>query len=126
LRLRRLSRRVLSDAPGSASGLSLANAHYPYLGDGVRQIYIPFINWLLYFAVVIVIVSFEHSSNLAAAYGIAVTGTMVLTSILSMTVACRTGTGIKWLLAVASMFLCIDVPLSRPTSISCFPVAGYR
>ncbi|WP_407843045.1 KUP/HAK/KT family potassium transporter, partial [Enterobacter hormaechei] len=45
------------------------------------QIYIPFINWLLYFAVVIVIVSFEHSSNLAAAYGIAVTGTMVLTSL---------------------------------------------
>ncbi|XNM74515.1 KUP/HAK/KT family potassium transporter [Escherichia coli] len=35
---------------------------------------------MLYVAVVIVIVSFEHSSNLAAAYGIAVTGTMVLTS----------------------------------------------
>ncbi|VUC91696.1 membrane transport protein [Salmonella sp. NCTC 11881] len=51
------------------------------------QIYIPFVNWLLYFAVVVVIVSFEHSSNLAAAYGIAVTGTMVLTSILSTTVA---------------------------------------
>ena len=51
------------------------------------QIYIPFINWLLYVSVVIVIVSFEHSSNLAAAYGIAVTGTMVLTSILSATVA---------------------------------------
>lgn len=27
------------------------------------QIYIPFVNWLLYFAVVVVIVSFEHSSN---------------------------------------------------------------
>ncbi|MBQ4797292.1 potassium transporter Kup, partial [Pectobacterium versatile] len=53
------------------------------------QIYIPFINWLLYVAVVIVIVSFEHSSNLAAAYGIAVTGTMVLTSILSCTVALK-------------------------------------
>ncbi|MGQ7186355.1 KUP/HAK/KT family potassium transporter, partial [Escherichia sp. HC-CC] len=51
------------------------------------QIYIPFVNWMLYVAVVIVIVSFEHSSNLAAAYGIAVTGTMVLTSILSTTVA---------------------------------------
>ncbi len=57
------------------------------------QIYIPFINWLLYVSVVIVIVSFEHSSNLAAAYGIAVTGTMVLTSILSATVARKTGTG---------------------------------
>ncbi len=34
------------------------------------QIYIPFINWLLYVSVVIVIINFEHSSNLAAAYGI--------------------------------------------------------
>lgn len=63
------------------------------------QIYIPFINWLLYVSVVIVIVSFEHSSNLAAAYGIAVTGTMVLTSILSATVARKTGTGISCLSA---------------------------
>ena len=51
------------------------------------QIYIPVINWMLYISVVIVIMSFEHSSNLAAAYGIAVTGTMVLTSILFCSVA---------------------------------------
>ncbi|MSE16059.1 potassium transporter Kup, partial [Pantoea agglomerans] len=53
------------------------------------QIYIPVINWVLYFAVLIVIISFEHSSNLAAAYGIAVTGTMVLTAMLSCTVAVK-------------------------------------
>ncbi|VTR19935.1 potassium transport protein Kup [Serratia fonticola] len=40
-------------------------------------------------AVVLVIVGFEHSSNLAAAYGIAVTGTMVLTSILITSVAIK-------------------------------------
>lgn len=51
------------------------------------QIYILFVNWMLYVAVVIVIVSFEHFSNLAAAYGIAVTGTMVLTFIFLTTVA---------------------------------------
>lgn len=62
------------------------------------QIYIPFVNWMLYVAVVIVIVSFEHSSNLAAAYGIAVTGTMVLTSILRLPWHVRTGTGISILL----------------------------
>jgi KUP system potassium uptake protein len=59
------------------------------------QIYIPFVNWLLYFAVVIVIVSFEHSSNLAAAYGIAVTGTMVLTSLSPPRWRTETGTGIN-------------------------------
>ncbi|HEY3987167.1 low affinity potassium transporter Kup [Cedecea sp.] len=76
------------------------------------QIYIPAINWILYIAVVIVIVSFEHSSNLAAAYGIAVTGTMVLTSILCCTVARKNWHWNK--IAVLLMcvgFLFIDVPL---------------
>ena len=61
---------------------------------------------------VIVIVSFEHSSNLAAAYGIAVTGTMVLTSILSTTVAYRNWHWNKFLVGLILVgFLCIDVPL---------------
>ena len=38
------------------------------------QIYIPFINWMLFIAVLIVVLAFRESSNLAAAYGIAVTG----------------------------------------------------
>jgi KUP system potassium uptake protein len=76
------------------------------------QIYIPVINWMLYISVVIVIMSFEHSSNLAAAYGIAVTGTMVLTSILSCSVARHSWHWNKYL--VAALFvalLAIDVPL---------------
>ncbi len=60
------------------------------------QIYIPVINWTLYLAVVLVIIGFERSSNLAAAYGIAVTGTMVITSILFCTVAWKTGIGIAF------------------------------
>ncbi|MTD39237.1 low affinity potassium transporter Kup [Erwinia sp. CPCC 100877] len=76
------------------------------------QIYIPFINWLLYGSVVLVIVSFEHSSNLAAAYGIAVTATMVLTSILSCTVARKNWHWNKLLvLLIGLAFLCVDVPL---------------
>ncbi|KAA8995142.1 low affinity potassium transporter Kup [Affinibrenneria salicis] len=76
------------------------------------QIYIPFINWLLYFAVVIVIVSFEHSSNLAAAYGIAVTGTMVLTSILSCTVAVKNWHWHRYLVYLLLVgLLIIDLPL---------------
>ncbi|MBJ7222293.1 MULTISPECIES: low affinity potassium transporter Kup [unclassified Brenneria] len=76
------------------------------------QIYIPAINWLLYIAVVIVIVSFEHSSNLAAAYGIAVTGTMVLTSILFCTVAIKNWHWhryLVWILLIG--LLLIDVPM---------------
>ncbi|MFZ4832214.1 low affinity potassium transporter Kup [Rouxiella sp. Mn2063] len=76
------------------------------------QVYVPAINWTLYIAVVIVIVSFEHSSNLAAAYGIAVTGTMVLTSILSCTVAYKNWHWKGFLVALlVSVMLFIDVPM---------------
>ncbi|NOT99982.1 MAG: potassium transporter Kup [Gallionella sp.] len=46
------------------------------------QIYVPFTNWTLYLAVVFLVFAFQSSSNLAAAYGIAVTGTMSITTIL--------------------------------------------
>jgi KUP system potassium uptake protein len=43
------------------------------------QIYIGFINWFLLAAVLFIMLEFKQSSNLAAAYGLAVTGTMTLT-----------------------------------------------
>jgi len=85
------------------------------------QIYIPMINWVLYFAVLIVIISFEHSSNLAAAYGIAVTGTMVLTAILSCTVAVKNWHWNKLAVAVILvLMLCIDVPLFTANLVKIF------
>ncbi|WP_338572332.1 low affinity potassium transporter Kup [Erwinia billingiae] len=85
------------------------------------QIYIPVINWLLYFAVVIVIVGFQHSSNLAAAYGIAVTGTMVLTAILCTTVAIKNWHWNRYLvLTVLVGMLCIDVSLFSANLVKVF------
>ena len=46
------------------------------------QIYVPFTNWSLFLAVIFLVFTFQSSSNLAAAYGIAVTGTMTITTIL--------------------------------------------
>ena len=46
------------------------------------QIYVPFTNWTLYLAVTALVVGFGSSSNLAAAYGIAVTGTMLIDTVL--------------------------------------------
>ncbi|MDE0878766.1 MAG: potassium transporter Kup [Sphingomonas bacterium] len=46
------------------------------------QIYLPAINWLLLVGVLILVVEFKTSSAMAAAYGIAVTGTMVVTTLL--------------------------------------------
>jgi KUP system potassium uptake protein len=46
------------------------------------QIYVPFTNWTLYLAVVFLVLEFQSSNSLAAAYGIAVTGTMTITTML--------------------------------------------
>ncbi len=46
------------------------------------QIYIPFLNWLLLIAIIILILIFKSSSNLASAYGLAVTLTMLCDTIL--------------------------------------------
>ncbi len=51
-------------------------------GDAVGQIYMPEINWSLMGACVFLVLSFKSSSNLAGAYGIAVTGTMTVTTLL--------------------------------------------
>ncbi|WP_413578787.1 potassium transporter Kup [Bdellovibrio sp. HCB290] len=53
----------------------------------IGQIYIPAINWSLFIGVVWLVLTFKTSSNLAAAYGIAVTGTMVITTVLAYEVA---------------------------------------
>jgi KUP system potassium uptake protein len=46
------------------------------------QIYMPFVNWALLISVMLLVLGFKSSSNLAAAYGVAVTGTMTITTIL--------------------------------------------
>jgi KUP system potassium uptake protein len=55
----------------------------------IGQIYIPFINWALMGGVLWLVFAFKSSSDLAAAYGIAVTGTMVITTAIAMVVARR-------------------------------------
>lgn len=55
----------------------------------IGQIYVPFVNWALFVGVIWLVLTFKSSSNLAAAYGIAVTGTMVITTILAFEVAIR-------------------------------------
>jgi len=76
------------------------------------QIYIPVVNWLLFVAVTVIVLAFRQSSALSSAYGIVVTGTMVITACLAGVVALRNW---KWPLPVALVFLLcmlsIDVPL---------------
>lgn len=76
----------------------------------VGQIYLPRVNWTLMIAVMALVIGFKSSSNLAAAYGIAVTGDMVITSILSAIIFhsiwgwSRFRTGV-----VVTLFLVVDL-----------------
>ncbi|MBF0439270.1 MAG: potassium transporter Kup, partial [Magnetococcales bacterium] len=53
------------------------------------QIYVPAINWMLLVAVTLLVLSFRSSSNLASAYGIAVTGAMVIDTTLAFAIVLR-------------------------------------
>ena len=53
------------------------------------QIYLPAVNWALFLAVVLLVLEFGSSSRLASAYGISVSGTMVITTLLVYVVARR-------------------------------------
>ncbi|ODN69493.1 potassium transport protein Kup [Methylobrevis pamukkalensis] len=73
------------------------------------QIYMPRVNWLLCLAVLVLVVLFESSTSLASAYGIAVTGTMVLTSLLAFVVVWKAWKWPVWLAALMIVpFLAIE------------------
>lgn len=57
----------------------------------IGQIYIPTVNWALFIGVIWLVLNFQTSSNLASAYGLAVTATMVITTALAFWVALK-----KW------------------------------
>ena len=74
------------------------------------QIYIPEINWMLAASCVVLVLQFRASSALAAAYGIAVTGTMSITSILFFVVARqRWGWSVLKAGSITVMFLAVDI-----------------
>ncbi|WP_326525053.1 potassium transporter Kup [Sphingomonas sp.] len=73
------------------------------------QIYIPSINWALGIMVVLLILGFKESSNLAAAYGIAVTGTMFITTCMLAVLFRRVWNWPIWAVAVfVAVFIVID------------------
>lgn len=74
------------------------------------QIYIPAVNWMLMAACIILVIFFRSSSNLAAAYGIAVISTMTITSIMFSIVARERWAWSWWTAgALGGLFLVIDL-----------------
>ncbi len=91
----------------------------------IGQIYVPFINWSLCVAVVLLVVSFRKSENLAAAYGIAVTLAMLIDSILIFVVMRRLW---NWPIALAAAIalplLLIDLAFLAANSLK-IPEGGW-
>ncbi len=74
------------------------------------QIYVPLINWVLAFGVLALIVGFQHSYRLTEIYGVAVTGTFVLNTILFLAVARSMWRTPRWRLAIlGGLFLIVEL-----------------
>ena len=74
------------------------------------QIYVPVLNWFLFLGTAALVLLFRSSSNLAAAYGFAVSGTMVMTTLLTYVVArYRWRWGLATAGLVCGIFLVIDL-----------------
>ncbi|MFJ4153724.1 potassium transporter Kup [Pseudomonas sp. NPDC089752] len=73
------------------------------------QIYVGTVNWALMVGVVLLVIGFESSSALAAAYGVAVTGTMLITTLLSSAVVLLAWKTPRWLaIPMLLGFLLVD------------------
>jgi KUP system potassium uptake protein len=74
------------------------------------QIYVPAINWMLMLGVVGLVLIFRNSNGLANAYGVAVTGTFILNTVLFVVVAKRLWHTPTWMLAgLGTLFLTVEV-----------------
>jgi len=89
------------------------------------QIYIPFINWTLFVAVVALVLGFRNSSSLAAAYGVAVTGTMLIDSLLLAVVMLLSWSWNRALTAAcALLFIVVDLAFFTSNALK-IPHGGW-
>jgi KUP system potassium uptake protein len=90
-------------------------------GESEGQIYVPEVNTALAVACVGLVLGFKESSALAAAYGIAVTGTMAITSIVYFVVLRRTWRWPLWrALPLVLVFLSFDLPFFGANALKFF------
>ena len=86
------------------------------------QIYIGAVNWTLMVAVIFVMFTFQKSGNLAAAYGMAVTGSMTITALMMIMVFSRTTK--KWKVPIVALIALLDL-IYFTSTFSKFPHGAY-
>ncbi|WP_087666321.1 potassium transporter Kup [Caballeronia humi] len=76
----------------------------------IGQIYIPLVNWMLLFIILCIVIGFKSSENLAAAYGLAVTATMIVTTMLASVVMTKLwGWNKAVVTGIISVFFLVDL-----------------
>jgi KUP system potassium uptake protein len=85
------------------------------------QVYVPFVNWALYVCILLAVVTFGSSGNLAGAYGIAVTIDMLITTVMTFFVI-RYAWKYPWSLCVAAtgFFFIVDATFFAANAIKLF------
>lgn len=78
--------------------------------DTIGQIYVPGINWLMMVCVIALVLAFRSSTNLASAYGVSVSGTMLIDTLLLALLARAQWTRARWwVLPVCAVVVVIDI-----------------
>jgi len=89
------------------------------------QIYVPFVNWALFTLTMALVLQFKTSSNLAAMYGIAVSTTMVITSLIAWHAMRNVAKwGIPLALLATLLFLTVDLSFFAANAVK-IPDGGY-
>jgi KUP system potassium uptake protein len=86
------------------------------------QIYIGSVNWILLILVIFIMLVFKKSENLAAAYGLAVTGTMTITGVMMVMIFSRTAK--KWKVPIAVFVTVADLAF-LVANLNKLPHGGY-
>ncbi len=74
-----------------------------------NQVYIPFVNWFLWIACSFVVIFFKNSSNMEAAYGLAITITMIITTVLLSIYLLQKGTDHRLVYIFVAVYLTIEL-----------------
>ena len=91
----------------------------------IGQIYVPSVNWALMFGTIALVLGFGSSNNLAAAYGVAVTTTMVITTILFSMVARRRWGWSRWAVGLLTAFFLVPDLSFFTANLAKIPHGGW-
>ncbi|MHB8911192.1 MAG: potassium transporter Kup [Lysobacter sp.] len=92
----------------------------------IGQIYVPWINWMLMLAVIALVLAFRTSTALASAYGVSVSGTMLIdTLLLALVARASWPKARRWVVPLCAVFVVIDLAFLIANGVKFFDGAWF-